>query len=129
QAIQQVRHLETQIANQVQNLRSLDPTSFNGLMQALMQGQYTYGQITGDIQGLDYSINSVNAQFNKLFPSDEAKWKNVRPRDYDRYYSGWQAQIANSSKATARAQASLQNAQMYNDRAANILRQSEGAEG
>jgi hypothetical protein len=64
-----------------QNIKSLDPTSFNQLLALYNEGRYTYDSIVGDTQAMGFRIESLNHDLRKLFPA-ERDLKNVRYADY-----------------------------------------------
>src|SRR6188768_1250636 len=49
---QQIEQLNTQIQNQLQMLKSIDPRSFSGLQSLISQGQFTYAMLQGDLSSI-----------------------------------------------------------------------------
>jgi P-type conjugative transfer protein TrbJ len=129
QMYEQVKTAQNQLRNQVESLRTLDPTSFASLKQAVADGQFTFEQLKGDIDSFGYGVKSVNSDFQRLFPSSKAKWSKVKADDFGEHYGAWQGQIATSSLTAARAQSSVERVEQYNGAAGRILLNSEGAAG
>jgi P-type conjugative transfer protein TrbJ len=126
---QQVKQMQSQIGNQLQSLKSLDPRSFDSLMALIDQGKLTYAMIRSDVDSLGFSVKEINQGFDGLFPRDKSKWKNVRYSDYDNYYTRWNTEITASSKAAERAQANLVIVERNNQQIADILKQAQSANG
>ena len=122
---QQIQQLATQIHNQMQMLKSIDPTTFSGLQTALSQGQFTYAMIQGDLDSISFNMNAINSDFDRLFPKrKQAQWSSARYSDFNAYYDGWNGEIATSSKAAVRAQASISSLDANNRQIAAILAQA-----
>ena len=124
---QQIEQLRTQIQNQMQMLRSIDPTTFAGLQALLSQGQFTYAMLQGDLSGIGYSIASVNRSFEQMFPRSQAQWRNARYADFGNYYDRWNAEVTTASKAAVRAQATISTLDADNRAIADILRQANNS--
>jgi P-type conjugative transfer protein TrbJ len=124
---QQIEQLRTQIQNQMQMLRSIDPTTFAGLQALLSQGQFTYAILQGDLSSIGYSIASVNRSFDQTFPRSQAQWRNARYSDFGNYYDHWNAEVTTASKAAVRAQASISTLDADNRAIADILRQANSS--
>jgi P-type conjugative transfer protein TrbJ len=125
---QQIQQLATQIQNQMQMLKSIDPTTFTGLQQLLLQGQFTYAMIQGDLDSISFNVGSVNRDFDRLFPNrKQAQWSGARYSDFNAYYDGWNGEIATSSQAAVRAQASIGTLDATNRQIISILNQSSSA--
>ena len=121
---EQIEHLKTQIQNQLQMLRSIDPTTFAGLQALLSQGQFSYAMIQGDLSTIGYSVASVNRNFDQMFPRTQAQWRNARYSDFGNYYDRWNGEVTTASKAAVRAQATISTLDADNRAIADILRQA-----
>jgi type IV secretion system protein TrbJ len=111
-----------------QNIKSLDPTSFNQLLALYNEGRYTYDSIVGDAQALGFRIDSLNHDFRKLFPA-ERDFKNVRYSDYDVMYSRWQNELQTSAQIAMRAQANAAQLEENARATTSLLVASRSADG
>lgn len=127
--LQQIEQMKTQIQNQLQTLKSIDPTSFNAIMALIDQGKLTYGMIRNDVDSLGFSVQEINRDFDSLFPRDKSKWRSVKYSDYDNYYTRWNLELTASSKAADRAQASIEMVERNNQAIADILSRAQTATG
>ncbi len=124
---QQIQQLNTQIQNQIQMLRSIDPTTFAGLQALLTQGQFTYTMLQGDLSSIGYSISSVNRSFDQMYPRTQSQWRDARYSDFGNYYDRWNAEVTTASKAAVRAQATISTLDADNRSIADILRQANNS--
>jgi P-type conjugative transfer protein TrbJ len=118
---QQIELMQTQIQNELQTLKSINPASFAGLLALLNQGALTYATLQGDLATIGYDVAAVNRNFDRLFPRSQSQWRNVRYSDFNGYYDGWNVEITTSSKAAVRAQSSISSLDANNKTIANIL--------
>jgi P-type conjugative transfer protein TrbJ len=125
--VTELERLQTQINNQVQMLKSIDPTTFSGLRTLLSQGQFTYGQLQGDLASIGYNVNAVNSSFDRMFPRKQSQWRNVRYSDFNNYYDSWNGEVTTASMAAVRAQSAISNLDANNRAIANILSQSNNS--
>src|SRR2546430_104044 len=72
---QQIQLMQSQIQNQLQTLKSINPTTFAGIQALLSQGQFTYAMLEGDVTTVGYNINQVNRDFDLLFPRSQSQWR------------------------------------------------------
>ena len=121
---EQIQQLYTQIKNQMEMLRSIDPTTFAGIQALLSQGQFTYAMIQGDLTSIGYNITAVNQSFDRMFPRSQSKWRDVRYSDFNSYYDNWNNEVTTASKAAVRAQSSISTLDADNRAIANILSQA-----
>jgi P-type conjugative transfer protein TrbJ len=124
---QQIQQLNTQIQNQLQMLKSIDPTSFAGLQALLSQGQFTYAMLQGDLSSIGYNIAAVNRGFDSMFPKSQSQWRNAQYSDFGNYYDRWNAEVTTASKAAVRAQSTISTIDADNRAMADILRQSNSS--
>lgn len=118
---QQLQMMQSQLQYQLQNLKSINPTSINNMLALLNQGTFTYAMLQGDLSTMGYTVRTVNTNFNRLFPKSQNQWKTVRSSDFNGYYDGWNNEITSSSLAAFRAQAALSTIDANNKAAQNIL--------
>ena len=123
----QIDQLYRQIDNQLQMLKSIDPTTFAGLRALLSQGQFTYAQLQGDLSSIGYNISAVNRNFDSMFPKSQAQWRNARYSDFGNYYDRWNAEVTTASKAAVRAQSTISTLDADNRQMMDILRQSNAS--
>jgi P-type conjugative transfer protein TrbJ len=125
----QLEQLQTQVRYTEQTLRQLDPTSFRGLLNTFNTLRWNYQSLAGQVQTISFTANHVQSDFNRLFPKDKDAWRGARSSDFDRYYTGWQTEISNSSLVAMSAQTQIDLLRRQNDVMTDILRQSQGANG
>lgn len=126
--LEQVQKLAIQIDNQRQMLQSINPTSFAELKRLLAQGQFSYSMIQGDLESISFNIQTVNRDFDRLFPQKkQSQWANARYSDFNTYYDGWNSEITTSSKAAIRAQSNIKNVDGNNRQLAAILQQADSS--
>jgi len=125
----EIENQKKQIDNQLQSLKSLDPTSFNGLMALIDQGKLTYSMIQNNIDSMGFTVQQINQDFDGLFPKNKSTWKSVKYSDYDNYYTRWNSEITASAKAADRAQANITFIEDNNRAIAKILTQAQVASG
>jgi P-type conjugative transfer protein TrbJ len=123
----QIDQLRTQIQNQLQMLRSIDPTTFAGLQALLSQGQFTYAMLQGDLSSIGYNLAAVNRGFDQMFPKSQSQWRNAQYSDFGNYYDRWTAEVTTASKAAVRAQSTISTIDADNRQMADILRQSNAS--
>lgn len=120
----QILRLKDQIANQLQTLKSLDPTSYRDLKDLLYSSKLSYDMIRNDVSAVGFSLKEVNRDFDTLYPRDKAKWRTIRHADYDTYYTRWNSEVTASSLSAARAQATITLVEKNNEAIQKILDRS-----
>ena len=100
----QLEVMKAQLQYQLQNLKTIDPTSISGLLSAINQVQMTFVTLQGDINSIGYTANVVSGNFNRLFPKNQKQWQSVPYSAFNASYDAWNAEITASSLAAARAQ-------------------------
>jgi P-type conjugative transfer protein TrbJ len=103
----QLQMMQSQLQYQLQNLKSISPTSFSNILALLNQGTFTYAMLQGDLSTMGYTVATVNNNFNRLFPKSQNQWKTVPGSKFTGYYDGWNNELITSSQAAFRAQAAL----------------------
>jgi P-type conjugative transfer protein TrbJ len=100
----QLQVMEAQLQYQIQNLKTIDPTSITGLINGINQVQMTFATLQGDINSIGYTANMVSSNFNRLFPKNQKQWQGTPYSSFNGYYDNWNAEITSSSLAAVRAQ-------------------------
>lgn len=118
---QQIQMMQAQLQYQLQNLKSISPTSFGNMLALLNQGTLTYAMLQGDLSTMGYTVRTVNNNFNRLFPKSQTQWKSVRYNDFNGYYDNWNNEITTSSQAAFRAQSAVSTLDANNRAIQNIL--------
>jgi P-type conjugative transfer protein TrbJ len=118
---QQIQIMQSQLQYQLQTLKSINPASFGGVLALLNQGTLTYAMLQGDLSTIGYTVNSVNRNFNRLFPKSQSQWQSIRYSDFNGYYDNWSNEITTSSQAAVRAQSSISSIDANNRAIQNIL--------
>jgi|GEM_PF-5736678 len=117
----QIERLKDQINNQLQTLKSIDPTTFSGLKALLQDGKITYDMLRQDVDSIGYKVSDVNRNFTKLFPKKQSDWKNVRYSDFDGYRDNWRGEITSATLAASRAQSSVSSLDKNNQKIIDLL--------
>ena len=100
----QLEVMKAQLQYQLQNLKTIDPTSITGLINAINQVQMTFATLQGDINSIGYTASVVTNNFNRLFPKNQKQWQGTPYSSFNGYYDNWHAEITASSLAAVRAQ-------------------------
>jgi P-type conjugative transfer protein TrbJ len=117
----QLRVMEAQLQYQIENMRTINPSSISGLLTLLNQTQMTSAMLQGDLSSIGYTINTVNSNFNRLFPKTQRQWQSVRYSDFTPYYDGWHEDLTASSLAAMRAQTAVNTLDANNAAIQRIL--------
>jgi P-type conjugative transfer protein TrbJ len=118
---QQLQVMEAQLQYQLQNLKTINPSSIAGLLALLNETQLTFSTLQGDISSIGYTVRTVDGNFNRLFPKTQSQWRNVRYSDFNNYYDNWNTEITASSQAAMRAQTAIATLDANNAAIARIL--------
>ncbi len=124
---QQLRVMELQLQNQIENLKTVNPTSITGLLNLLNQTQMTFGMLQGDLSSIGYTVRAVDSNFNRLFPKTQKQWQAARYSDFNNHYDGWHAEITASAQAAIRAQTAVSALDANNAAIERILTDANGA--
>jgi len=127
--LQQIDLMKSQITNQLETLKSIDPTTIAGIEQLISLGKITANMIEDDASVIRYNLADVNRGFGKLFPKNQAGWKTVQYSSFNGYYDGWTGEITSSALAASRAQAALATLDANNRAIETILANSRDATG
>jgi P-type conjugative transfer protein TrbJ len=100
----QLQVMKMQLQYQIQNLKTIDPTSISGLITAINQVQMTFATLQGDINSIGYTANVVSTNFNRLFPANQKAWQAAPYASFNSSYDNWHAEINSASLAAVRAQ-------------------------
>jgi P-type conjugative transfer protein TrbJ len=103
----QLEVMKAQLQYQIQNLKTIDPTSIVGLINGINQVQMTFATLQGDINSIGYTANAVTSNFNRLFPKNQKQWQSTPYSSFNGYYDNWNAEITAASLAAVRAQTVL----------------------
>jgi len=104
---QQLTVMRTQLQWQLENLKTVNPTSIDGLLTLINQTQMTFAMLQGDLNSIGYTARTVNGNFTRLFPKTQSQWQSVRYSDFNGYYDNWHNEINASSQAAIRAQTAV----------------------
>lgn len=103
----QLTVMKAQLQYQLQNLKTIDPTSISGLITAINQVQMAFATLQGDINSIGYTATVVSNNFNRLFPPNQKQWQSVPYSTFNSNYDNWHAEITASSLAAVRAQTAI----------------------
>ena len=118
---QQLSVMEAQLKWQIENLKTINPASIDGLLALLNQSQMTFAMLQGDLSSIGYTVRIVNSNFNRMFPKSQSQWQSVRYSDFNGYYDNWNNEITTSSQAAIRAQTAVSTLDANNAAVQKIL--------
>lgn len=124
--VQQLNALKTQITMMKTMLSRLDVSSFSNVMQTIRSSELAYNVLAGDVRSIEYTVNGVNRQFQKIFPSDVST---AKPAEMRATAAGWHSETLGASLVAQRSQSTLSTISNNTDQATAILSRSAGAEG
>ena len=125
EAIRQIKVMEQQVQMMRDAAKQVAQGSFGGLVELFRLIQVNYEAITRDGSGIGYTLQSVNSQFQRIFPNEEAI-SNARFRDYESISNGMTNELRSAALVAVRAQSTLSELQTTNAAARDILQQSDG---
>ena len=100
----QLEIMKSQLQYELQNLKTIDPTSISGLLTYINQVQMTFATLQGDINSIGYTASVVSNNFNHLFPKNQQQWQSMPYSAFNTSYDNWHTEITASSLAAVRAQ-------------------------
>ena len=128
--LQQIELMKSQIQNQLQTLKGLDPTSINGLMDVLNQSQLTFSMIEDDVGAIGYTVGDVNRDFSRaLSPRTRPDGRTSSTPTSTATTTAGTARSPASTLAASRAQASIALLDGNNRAVLEILSTSKEATG
>jgi conjugal transfer/entry exclusion protein len=124
--VQQLNALKMQITMMKTMLSRLDVSSFSDVMRTIRSTEFAYNTLVGDVRSIEYTINGVNRQFQKIFPSDAST---AKPADMRTTAAGWHNETLGAALVAQRSQSTLSTISNNTDQATAVLSRSAGAEG
>jgi P-type conjugative transfer protein TrbJ len=128
QTYEMVANTAKQLEYELQNLKQVDPTSWQGIVNAYNQGLMTYATYEGTKQALGYQAASVRQGFQTLFPS-LARVKEAHPSQYSGSQGERQAAVQSAAYAAVDAQANEEQLKENTRLARKIALKSQSAPG
>ncbi len=120
----------TQLTDQVSLVRTtlaqLDPATYAAVLQVINNTYLDYNRLTSDVNSIGYTLESVNRDFQRAFPTD---FSSTPMSQVDSLYGKWQDDIWSSTIVAARAQSVLSTLRDNANQAAAILSSSQSAQG
>jgi P-type conjugative transfer protein TrbJ len=117
-----------QVEYQLENLKHVDPTSFQGIVNTYNQGLMTYAVYDGAKQSMGYQAASVRQSFETLFPS-LSRAREMHPSQYYGSQGDRQSAIQSAAYTAASAQANEQQLKENQQLAKKIAVKSQSAPG
>lgn len=117
--VEEIRLLETQ-------LHPLDPRSFTELEGWLRGATVDTGALLRQIQSMGYTLSSVNAQYETIYPRDAST---IGFSQYQAMYGAWSGEVLASAQVASRSQTMVSSLEDSTSRAVGILSSSQGASG
>ena len=117
------------MAQQVEALRAaarqLDPRSYQSVQNLLAGTDVNYEALLRDIRTMGYSLERVNAQYERVFPKEQAV-HSMTPAQFEETARGMNDELYASAEVGARAQTTLRTIEDNNREARNVLSRSQG---
>ncbi len=107
-------------------LSKLDGASLSSMMDLIRSNEIAYEQLTRDINGIGYTMTSINDRFRSVYASD---YRSTSSSDLNGKYSQWNNEILSSAEVAARAQSTISTLKNNSDNARAILNNSAAADG
>ena len=123
----QIQNQLEQIRNQERTLTRLPNSTFGPIKGIYDNNTRDLNGLIADVQGISFDLNQIDGQFNQLYPT--GTWDNVNRSQYEQYFQNWNKELTEAAKTAMKAQSVLERSRNYNDQAASILANSNGADG
>jgi type IV secretion system protein TrbJ len=120
--------LATQIQNEIRSLRLLGASAFADIRGILNNNINDLNSLIIDIQGIGFTINSINTEFDAIFP-DNASWDAVKLSNYPAFARDWNNKTTSSIKDAMKAQSILSRIIDTNNNVMSILSDVSGSDG
>ena len=124
----QLNNMREQLRYTMQSLKTLDPSSFNSLLNFYNQSTSTYNVIQAERTSIGFTLGNVNSNYRRLFATPE-QIKTAKASDYDGMYSVWQVELQSSAESAMRAQANADTLKQDAQATQKILSASRSADG
>lgn len=121
--IQQIEATKRQVDSLKNAARTLDPSSYQTVRSLLDGNPVTFDAITRDVTNIGYTLDSVNRQFQRVFPNEDAV-HNMHPADYADTSRQMNQELYASALVADRAQTNLSSIEANNNQARDILSRS-----
>jgi P-type conjugative transfer protein TrbJ len=105
-----------------------DPRNFGDVLNIINTARGTYDSFRSDSQQVGFRIETVKANFHRLFPKSRDLSK-VKYSDYDAMYGSWQDELRASAEAASHAQANTAQLEAQLRAAKAAVAASGGADG
>lgn len=121
----QLESMRRQVDSLRQSARLLQPRSYGDLLTTLRRNQSNYMRFANQLTALGYTIERVEGQFARLFPSEE-RVRNQSTSEFLTVNRNLNRELSQSSLVAMQAQSTLGDIQNTNLAAQRIIQQSEG---
>lgn len=133
QFAQQISQFGMMVQNEVNmihlmqtELGAISHGNLMALIAFIQTARMSYGQLTGYVQSMAYSIKAIDSDFKRLFPQNTAGTSFAQ---HDQYYNAWNTEILAASQVAARQQTVLSTLDQQATQADGVLLQSQNASG
>lgn len=123
--VQQLNATREQVEALRAAARQLDPRSYQSVQNLLAGNVVNYDLLLRDIRSMGYSIERVNAMYQRYFP-DEKAVAAMPPAQLESTAREMNRELYDSALVAARAQTTLRTIEQNNLEARNVLSRSEG---
>lgn len=107
-------------------LSKLDGASLRSMMDLIHSNEIAYDQLTRDVNGIGYTMTSVNDQFRSVYASD---YRSASSSSLNGKYPQWSNEILSSAEVAARAQSTISTLKTNSENARTILSNSAASDG
>lgn len=135
QSILQVSHAVTQIQNQIQQINQMAQTlqtvggsQYASITSGLNQQLHTMQNTLGSLTQISQSVETIQQEFNQLFPN-QAAWDNYDFSRIGTTLDSWSTEINNATQEALTAQAVVQRAAINVGHVNALLSASQQADG
>jgi type IV secretion system protein TrbJ len=121
-------NLVKQIENELKSLQLLGSSVFSDIRNILNNNINDLDSLVADVQGISYTMNKINAQYDAIFPDNDG-WDAEKLSNYPSYARDWNNKTTSSIKDAMKAQAILSRIKDTNNNVMKILSEVSGADG
>jgi P-type conjugative transfer protein TrbJ len=123
QGIQQIKTTQQQLDQLRAAARQLDPRSYQNIQALLSGDDVNYLALTRDVSTIGYTLDRVNTQFAKIFPTENSV-HDMHATEHEATAVKMREEVYNAGLVSARAQSTLENIETNNAEARAILDRS-----
>jgi hypothetical protein len=133
EAIAEVSNLSTMVTQILEEVRltrmlasGLDSGAFSSLSTFLHATEITASTLTSGIRSMSYSLDRIDGEFQRLFPSD------IRATTFAQqgaYYASWNQEILAASRIASRQQTAIEGLADSSAKVGDLVQRSQNSSG